>query len=149
MSTTSTNHTLSPREVFDRKLRLAMAGDREEEVELFAPDAVVEFPFAPDGVPERFEGREQILAMSKALDGIRRGAKFRVLEDRSSLTVHETGDPEVVIAEIDAYVEAEATGEVRPVRQIHVYRIRDGRIVHLRDFFAGDTAAMVRQALAG
>jgi len=144
----STADTLSPREVLERKLRLALAGNREEEVELFAPDAVVEFPFAPDGVPDRFEGREQILAMSLALDKARRQADFRVLKDKSRLTVHETLDPEVVIAELDAHVEVVATGDVRRVQQIHVYRVRDGRIVHLRDYFAGDGADMVRKALA-
>jgi len=47
--------------------------------------------------------------------------------------VHETADPEVVVAEFDYRGE---TGAGHPVlrRNVFVWRVRDGRIVHARDY---------------
>lgn len=138
--------TLTPKEVYERQLQLGIAGDRVAQMEYYAPDAVMEAPFAPPGVPARFEGREQILAMSQALDAAR-PAGMRVMEDQSTLTVHETSDPEVVVAEIDAKVEVPGTGQVMELRQVHVHRIRDGKVVHVKDYYAGHSAAFVQEAL--
>jgi uncharacterized protein len=43
-------------------LRLTAAGRVDEWVTLFAPDAVLEFPFAPAGVPRRVTGRDALVA---------------------------------------------------------------------------------------
>ena len=40
-------------------LRLTAAGDTGEWVKLFAPDGVLEFPYAPLGVPRRVHGDVQ------------------------------------------------------------------------------------------
>ncbi len=37
-------------------LRLTAEGQTDEWVKLFAPDAVLEFPYAPSGVPQRVSG---------------------------------------------------------------------------------------------
>jgi ketosteroid isomerase-like protein len=138
--------SLTPKEVYERQLRLGIAGDRVAQMEYYAPDAVMEAPFAPPGAPARIEGREQILAMSQALDAARPPG-MRVVEEQSTLTLHETSDPEVVIAEIDAKVEVPGSDQVIELRQVHVQRIRDGKIVHAKDYYAGHSAAFVQAAM--
>ncbi|MQA88192.1 MAG: nuclear transport factor 2 family protein [Streptosporangiales bacterium] len=140
---------LSPREVFVRYLRTGLAGDRDAQVELFAADAIVDFPFAPPGVPRRFQGREEIRNMLTALEGGTQRAEMRIKEEDSVvLVVHETTNPEVVIAEIEARVEVGGTGESLRVPYIQVYRVRDGQIVSFRDYWAAETGEFVKAILA-
>lgn len=136
---------MTPKQVYERQLHLALAGDRVAQLELYALDAVVEAPFAPAGMPNRFEGRDQILAMSLALDAAR-PADLRIVEDLSHLVVHETVDPEVVIAEIDAVAELPGADLRVQVRQVHVVRVRDGQIVHLKDYYASDGMEPIQRA---
>jgi hypothetical protein len=63
------------------------------------------------------------------------------------MLVHETTDPELIIAELDAVVVEPASGARHRVRQIHVVRVRDELIIEHRDYFAGASADVVRQAL--
>ena len=139
---------MTAKEIYLRQLELARAHDRIGQLEFYAPDATIEFPFAPAGTPDRFQGREEILAMFLALD-VTRGSGTRVIEDRSSLVVHESNDPEVIIAEVDLTVEFLDLAQTRQIRQVHVVRVRDDKIISHRDYFAGDTTALVRQALSG
>lgn len=139
---------LSPRDVFARYLRTGLTGDRGAQLELFADDAVVDFPFAPPGVPRRFRGREEIRGMLTALERATQRADMRVKEaDSAAPVVHETTDPEVVIVEIDARIEVAGTGETLRVPFIQVYRVRDGKILSFRDYWAAGTGEFVRAAL--
>ncbi|WP_152364654.1 nuclear transport factor 2 family protein [Microlunatus speluncae] len=138
---------MTAKDIYLRQLDLARAGDRPGQLEFYAPDAVVEFPFAPDGTPGRFHGRDEILTMLQALDRTR-SSGTRVIEDRSSLTVHEGADPELVVAEVDLTVEFLDQAELQQIRQVHVVRIQDDKIISFRDYFAGDTTPLVRQALS-
>ena len=137
---------MTPKEIYLRQLELAIAGDRDAQATYYAPDAVVHFPFAPPGVPDRFEGRDAIRAMSVALDRAR--GETAPVPAESDLTVHETTDPELIIAELDAVVVDPASGVRQRIRQIHVVRVRDELIIEHRDYFAGASADLVRQALA-
>ncbi len=137
---------MTAKEIYLRQLELARARDRVAQLEFYAPDATIEFPFAPEGTPGRFQGREEILAMFQALD-VTRGSGTRVIEDRSSLTVHESNDPEVIIAEVDLTVEFLDLSQTREIRQVHVVRVQDAKIISHRDYFSGDTTILVRQAL--
>ncbi len=127
-------------QIYERQLRLGMAGDRAGQAEWYAPEAVLEAPFAADGAPRRYEGRDRILAMWAALDAAR-PADLRILEDESTLTVHATTDPNLIVAEIEAVAESAAVGRRIPVRQVHVVRIEDGRIVHVKDYHSTSVAA--------
>jgi ketosteroid isomerase-like protein len=50
------------------------------------------------------------------------------------LVVHETDDPELVVAEWDYDVTATTTGRTATVANVQLLRVRDGLIVHSRDF---------------
>ncbi|MEU5090107.1 nuclear transport factor 2 family protein [Streptomyces sp. NPDC021356] len=121
--------TLSPREVAKRFLRVAAEGTSDELADLYAETSVIEMPFGPQpGVPLRFEGREGHRARFK------RFAPSLRVERIDRVTLHETADPEVVIVEYDYHATAVPTGRPFTNRYIMVMRIRDGLIVHSRDY---------------
>ena len=57
---TNTSPTPSRQAVFERALRAVQDGDLDFYAELFADDAITEFPFAPSGWPHRMGGREEL-----------------------------------------------------------------------------------------
>jgi ketosteroid isomerase-like protein len=48
--------------------------------------------------------------------------------------VHDTGDPEVIIAEFDYHGQVTPMGPLFEVANVQVLRVRDGRIVASRDY---------------
>jgi ketosteroid isomerase-like protein len=96
---------------------------------LFAPDGVIESPFAPPGVPSRLEGREAIREYSRHV----MASPLR-FEDFEVAELYQTQDPEVVIAEMRATGTLTTTGQSFAATSIQVLRIRDGQIVLFRDF---------------
>lgn len=125
------------RDVWEHLVSHQIDRDIDGWVSCFAEDGVVEWPFRVQGVPPRVEGRDAIRA---ALTPVweRARTSSRRISGHDNVVVHETKDPEVVIVEFDIVGE---TGE-GPFRQamLNVLRIRDGRVVLLRDFI--DTAAL-------
>jgi ketosteroid isomerase-like protein len=113
-----------------------MTHDGNGQADLYAADGVLEWPFAPEGVPRRVEGREEIRKLLVRLHEGTRRAPATVGEGDASVVWHETADPEVGIAEIDARMTT-ADGTVQRTL-VQIYRVRDGEIVSLRDFWDGD-----------
>jgi ketosteroid isomerase-like protein len=128
---------LTPREVFEVQHERVLARDMEGQAGLFAVDGVWEFPFAAPPMPRRLEGREAIRAWSlAAVRGIDPG---RVLTRYEVHALHETSDPEVLVVEFDLH--GEQRGEPYRLPYIQVFRVRDGEIVSLRDYFSVETVA--------
>jgi uncharacterized protein len=126
----------SPREVVERLLTGVAAGATPALAELYAEWAVVELPFAqPGGL--RLVGRDQ-LAQHFARAG---RAPFRLRP--INVKLHETRDPEVVVAEYDYQGETPSTGRRFVVSNVQIVRVRDGLILTSRDFHdhAGMAAA--------
>src|SRR2546429_498505 len=93
------------REIVERVLRAGREMDTEAFVNLFALDGYIEWPFRPDGIPGRVEGREGIRDfMNGQAAGLVRFDEYR------NTAVHETVDPEVVIVEYDVYGTVIPTG---------------------------------------
>jgi ketosteroid isomerase-like protein len=138
-------NTATPREVVERVHRLAMVYDIEGEADLFAPDGVLEWPFAPAGAPRRLQGREEIRAVLGPLARRVRQAGTR-MTGFHNVVVHETLDPEVIIVEFEAHGEVEATGSTYELPYIQVFRVRDGEIVWFRDYFGAGTAQALEAA---
>ncbi len=111
---------------FSRAIDALKAGDVDGWVQIYAPDAVHEFPFAPPGAPRRLEGRDAIAAYLRQLPG---RIRFGALSD---VRVREAGD-ELII---------EATGHHHRLRDetpsdlSYVWFItrRDGQVAHIRDY---------------
>jgi uncharacterized protein len=119
-----------PADVIARRTEAILNQDADGFADLFAPDAVIESPFAGrSGMPSRIEGREQIRAYARQvttstlrLDG------FEVTE------LYETRDPEIVIAEVRAAATLTTTGQSFTATSIQVLQIRHGQIVLFRDY---------------
>jgi uncharacterized protein len=117
----------SPREVVESLIRGLSEGTWEELSQLYAEDAVVEHPYAVQG-PSRIEGRAVLHERFM-------GAIARAFElSAHNLVVRQTDDPEVVVAEYDYEIRVPKTGKVFETANVLVVRVRDGLIVHSRDY---------------
>lgn len=118
-------------DVLSRRRQLMLNMDTDGFADLFAPDAVMEFAFhGPPGTPPvRLAGREAIREYSRQFAA----SQLRV-EDFEVVELHQTRDPEVVIAEMRTKATVTTTGRSFTATSIQILRIRDGHIVLFRDF---------------
>jgi uncharacterized protein len=122
--------TATPADVLARRSRLILSGDADGFAALFAPDAVIESSFAgPPGTPLRLAGQEAIREYSRRV----MASPLR-LEDFEVAKLYQTEDPEVVITEMRATGTVTTTGRSFATTSVQIIRIRDGRIMHSRDF---------------
>jgi ketosteroid isomerase-like protein len=98
--------------------------------DLFAPDGVLEYPFAPPMMPRRLEGRDTIRAYRSNVSRVR--AMFDM--EGSSAHIHETADPDVVIVEIEHHGTSHVTGKPYRIIAVGVIEVRNGQIVSYRDY---------------
>jgi uncharacterized protein len=120
---TAAQHALS------EHLRLVSSGEIEEWVDLFAPDGVLEFPYAPPGVPQRVQGHDALLAHMRSFP-----ATFDV--HFVDLVFHDTVDQSVAIAEFRSVGHAVPTQ--KPYEQTCisvVYTDSEGRITRYLDYW--------------
>jgi hypothetical protein len=121
---------VTPTEVVQRRRQALLDHDADGFAGLFAPDAVIEMPTAGPGAPRRLEGMSLIEEFS------RRAVTGMHIDDLEHVAVHETSDPEVVIAETVTRATLIATGETFTTQSIQVFRVRDGQIVLFRTYVA-------------
>jgi uncharacterized protein (TIGR02246 family) len=121
--------TATPADVLAQRRHLIRSGDADGFADLFAPDGVIEAPFAPPGAPARLEGREAIREYSRHVV-----ASPLRLEDFEVAELYQTQDPEVVIVEMRTKGTVTTTGQSFAATSIQFLRIRDGQIVLFRDF---------------
>lgn len=117
----------SPRQVVEALMRGISEGAWQDLHRWYWPDATVEYPFALPS-PSRLEGLEAIQRYFAA------AAKLPLRLQMRDMIVHETADPEVVVAEWDYDGLATTTGRSFQVSNIQVSRVRDGKIVASRDY---------------
>lgn len=86
-------HT-SPADLYRHSLRLLLDKNIPGWVGLWAENGVMEFPFAPQGWPERLEGREAIAAY------MRHYPDHIDLHDFPDLRIHQTTDPGTIVVEM-------------------------------------------------
>lgn len=129
----------TPADVLARRSKLLLDGDADGFAELFAPDAVIEVPFGgTPGMPARQEGREAIREAARQV----LASPLRI-EDFEVTSLHQTQDPEVVIAEVRTAGTVTTTGRSFAATSVQILRIRDGKIVHFRDFADPRAAAEI------
>lgn len=110
-------------------LRLTAAGHTEEWVKLFTPDAVLEFPYAPDGVPKQVTGRD---ALRAHMSGFPETFDVEFVD----LVFHDTVDPRLVIAEFRSTGTALPTGKPYEQTCISVVRTNDDALItHYLDYW--------------
>ncbi len=132
---------VSPREVFLALVNGVADGRWDELPSLYAEQTHVVHPFHPLRPPAlwtRDELREHFRPA---------GATPRLHRRPANITIHETTDPEVIVAEFEYQGTNADTGEQFAVPAIFVLRVRNGEIVDSRDYFDHLTAAQVRGEL--
>lgn len=119
--------TLSPREVFLRLVWGVSEGRWDELPDLYAEETFVEHPLAPFGA-EPLRNREDLRRHFGAGTGLP-----PLRQEPANITVHETADREVIVAEFE-YRGSLESGEPFTVPCVFVLRVRDGKIVASRDY---------------
>jgi uncharacterized protein len=119
-----------PVELFQHVLRLFLEGNTEAHVELLAEDVVFEFPFAPQGMPRRLEGK------AAAAGHLRHNLGAIKLDRLPEATIYRTTEPDTVIAEAHNVGHVKATGARFDMSFIAVMKVRDGRITLYRDYWS-------------
>ncbi|MFJ8923264.1 hypothetical protein B046DRAFT_05912 [Streptomyces sp. LamerLS-316] len=119
----------SPADLYRHSLRLLLDKDIPAWVALWAEDGSMEFPFAPDGWPKRLENREAIAAY------MRHYPDHIDLRDFPELRIHQTTDPETLVAEMRGVGRLVETDRPFDMTYIAVVTVRGGRITSYRDYW--------------
>ena len=116
---------------FANGLRLCMgdrlASDAISFIDMLAEDAVMEFPYAPPGSIKRLDGKATIAKYMEEVSGRLQIERF------APPVIHPTPDGFV----LETSCEGVATHTGKPYNQqyISVITLRDGHIVHYRDYW--------------
>ncbi|MGV9677771.1 nuclear transport factor 2 family protein [Nocardia sp. NPDC003482] len=118
-----------PRAVLERFRQAAIDQSVEAMTELYAEDAVHEFPFSRPGLPTRLEGRDRIVEFITAgwRSGVLRYESYR------TLAIHDTLDPDTIVVEQEAVGTSTVSGAVA-LPNVVVLTVSDGRIRIFRDY---------------
>jgi hypothetical protein len=120
-------------ESFPAMLRRVL-GDRLEPgvttfPDMFGADGVLEYPYALPGLRTPLVGRDAIVANFQII------RKLLRIDNVTEVVVYNTDDPQVVMIEFAGHGEGLITGEPYDQRYISVIRVRDGHIVHYKDYW--------------
>lgn len=129
----------SPRDVFLALVNGVADGRWEELPNLYAEQTHVVHPFDPHRAPA-LRTREELREHFQPT-----GDDPRIDRRVEGITIHETTDPEVIVAEFE--YRGTAAGEPFALPGIFVLRVRDGEIVSSRDYFDHLTGAAIRGRL--
>lgn len=116
-------------EVYEQVLEMYQTGNLLTLIDLMAEDAVMEFPFAPPGRPQRIEGKSNIIKYNQTILGVATVTGFTDVE------IHRMIDPDCVVIEMTGHGTVLATGDAYERRYIDVCRTKNGRITFIRDYW--------------
>ncbi|MEU7756803.1 nuclear transport factor 2 family protein [Micromonospora sp. NPDC049171] len=119
----------SPRETFLRLVNGVCDGPYEDLADLYAEETHVTHPFHPLDPPALLS-RSELHEHFTAPPPVARTLKRKPVD----VTIHETADPEVIVAEFAYQGRVDETGETFRVPCVFVMRIRDGLIIESRDY---------------
>jgi ketosteroid isomerase-like protein len=107
-----------------------ISSDIEGWLELFADDAVVEFPYAASvGRDGRLAGKPAIAGYFRGTPGTFRGLQFR------GLRLHVCADPQVAVAEVHGSARVGPRGAAYEQDYVMVLQARAGQIVAYREYW--------------
>lgn len=133
------------KQIFERYVYAgAIRRDPDAHAAQFTDDGVYEAPLIPEDhpLPRRLDGREAIRA---GIGGYHQHPAYQVTVDmaRSGYVLHDTADPDVFIVELDTVLVG-PEGQATTMSLVQIFRVRDGRIASLRDYFAPPPASSRR-----
>jgi ketosteroid isomerase-like protein len=116
--------------IVEQFLETTIGGRPGDLANFYAPTVVIEMPFATEALyPSRIETTREELRQRFAA-----GASVRRYTGLDEARIHETTDPETIIVEYRLHGEMLSTSEQFNVRYAMIMTIRDGLIVHTRDY---------------
>ncbi|MEU7925377.1 nuclear transport factor 2 family protein [Micromonospora sp. NPDC049107] len=118
-----------PRETFLRLVNGVCDGPYEDLADLYGEQTHVTHPFHPLNPPP-LRGRSELHEHFTAAPPVGRTLNRKPVDVR----IHETADPEVIVAEFAYQGRVAETGEAFTVPCVFVMRIRDGLIIESRDY---------------
>jgi uncharacterized protein len=117
------------RELVERFMAAAVSEHPEDMADCYADRVVIEMPFTGGLYPPRIETtRDELRTRFAAAPAV------RTYERLADVRIHETADPEVVIAEYSIHGHMVADGQPFVLPIAMVLTVRDGQIVHSRDY---------------
>jgi ketosteroid isomerase-like protein len=125
-------HT-SPKAIWEKAHAYVRVFDLAGFASLFASKAVLEMPFAPQGVPKRLEGRERIQQVLAAAAEKAKAAGRRIIR-YENIKMHVTEDPAVIIVEFTLVGQIASTETEYRSSYIQVVTVRDGKIEYFKDY---------------
>ncbi|UJB46944.1 nuclear transport factor 2 family protein [Streptomyces sp. A1-5] len=134
----------TPQEIFESCVYAGtMTRNADALAENFTADGVFEAPLMPAGAtfPRRLVGREEIRSAMAAYYEQQAKGNRSPNPEKSAYVLHTTSDPDVFIVEIDVVFDGEGDGEGKgdgddvTVSLVQIFRVRDGKIARLRDYF--------------
>lgn len=125
---TDTTARTPAEEALLRNLDLLVDGRIEDWVHLFTEDGVLEFPYAPPGWPDRFQGHAAIH------DHMRKFPEHLSVRF-DNIRFHPVADPNLVIAEFDGEGTVLSSGRAFQQTYISVIWTEGGLITRYRDFW--------------
>ena len=135
--------TDTPREVF-LKLVHGVCDERwADVVDLYAEKTDVSHPFHPLGAPA-MRSRDELRTH---FGGVRPQEGPTLRRQPANITIHETTDPEVIVAEFQYEGVVVETGKPFVIPGVFVMRVRDGKIVESRDYLDHLRSAAARDML--
>ncbi|MEV6793614.1 nuclear transport factor 2 family protein [Streptomyces sp. NPDC051320] len=141
MSNLEPSAVRTPREVLACYYQAMLDMSADDLADLYAVDAVHEFPFTSPGFPPRYEGREAVRAGYRAAWG---AGPVQVQEIRK-VAAYETTDPEVIIAEHVVVGSLPSGSAPFTVPGLLILHVRDGLLRRVRDYMDGFGVAGVRE----
>ena len=125
------------KEVFERYIHAgAITRNPDAVAAMFTEDGVYDAPLAPAGHPlhRRLVGRDAIRT-GVAVYHQQPTYQAAMNLERSAYVLHDTADPDVFIAEIDVAFD-HADGRRTTMSLVQIFRLRNGQIAMLRDYFS-------------
>jgi ketosteroid isomerase-like protein len=120
----------NPRTTVERFLETTISGRPGDLADFYAPTVVIEMPFAATALyPARIETtREELRARFAA------GVSIRRYTGLDNVLIYQTTDPETIIVEYRLHGEMVGTREPFRLNFAMFMTIRDGLIIHTRDY---------------
>lgn len=116
-------------DMLKRALGSLVDQDADGFLSMMAEDAVMEFPFAPTGLPRQVRGRVDLAAY------VGRFGKLLEISEIGTSQVHRTTDPEVIILQFTATGRAVKTEKPYNQTYVSVITARNGHIVRYQDYW--------------
>ena len=128
---------MTHKEIFERYIYAgAVSRNPDAMAAMFTEDGVYDAPLAPDGHPphRRLVGRDAIRA---GISVYHQQPTYQgtVNLERTAFVLHDTADPDVFVVELDVAFD-EADGRRTTMSLVYIFRLRDGQIAMLRDYFS-------------